>query len=291
MQKTFDTPGIASLYVEIGAGDVDVETQETAETTVEVTGKDADDVHVEQRGDQILVVAPPRRSGFFGRNDDLHVAIVAPMRSRLATKLGSADVVGTGVLGEVRLKSGSGDARLDTVEGDAAHESGSGDLAIDAVTGELSSKSGSGDLHVDDVGGSATVSTGSGDVEIDNIGGDLRIKTGSGDVEVGVAHSDVQLKTGSGDLRIREAQGSVGLSTASGDLVVDLMRAGRLHANNVSGDIRLGIPSGLPVWTDINTVSGSVTSTLQGAGEPDEGQEYLELRARTVSGDIYLEQR
>jgi DUF4097 and DUF4098 domain-containing protein YvlB len=101
----------------------------------------------------------------------------------------------------------------------------------------------------------------------------------------------VQVKSGSGDLRVRQANGDVGLSTASGDLVVDLMRAGRLQASNVSGDIRLGIPAGLPVWTDISAVSGSVSSSLEGAGQPAEGEEFLELRARTVSGDIHLEQR
>lgn len=291
MQKVFDTPTPTSLFVEIGAGMVDVRAEDTDQTTVEVTGKDADDVQVEQRGDQVVVIAPPRRSGFFGRNDELRVDVVAPMRSRLATRLGSADVVTVGILGEVRLRSGSGDARLETVEGDVGHESGSGDLSIETVTGDLASKSGSGDLEVGELGGSATISTGSGDVEIGNVGGDVLVKTGSGDVELGTTHSSVQIKTGSGDLRIREARGGIGLTTASGDLVVDLMGAGQLQANNVSGDIRLGIPAGLPVWTDINSVSGSVSSTLDGAGQPGEGEDYLELRARTVSGDIHLEQR
>jgi hypothetical protein len=33
-----------------------------------------------------------------------------------------------------------------------------------------------------------------------------------------------------------------------------------------------------------------VRSDLEGAGEPEEGQDYIELRAKTVSGDIQLEQ-
>jgi DUF4097 and DUF4098 domain-containing protein YvlB len=291
MQKVFDTPTPTSLYVEIGGGDVDVRAEVTDRTTVDVTGKHADDVSVEQRGEQILVIAPPRRSGFFGGGDDLYVRIVTPLQSRLATKLGSADVVATGVLGEARLRSGSGDARLETVEGDAGHESGSGDLSIGLVTGDLASKSGSGDVDAEEIGGSATVSTGSGDVEVGNVGGDVLVKTGSGDVELGSSHGAVQVKTGSGSLRIRQAMGNVALSTASGDLLVDLMGAGQLQANNVSGDVRLGIPAGLPVWTDVSTVTGSVSSSLDGAGQPGEGQEYLELRARTVSGDIHLEQR
>jgi DUF4097 and DUF4098 domain-containing protein YvlB len=65
---------------------------------------------------------------------------------------------------------------------------------------------------------------------------------------------------------------------------------GRLTAKNVSGDVRVGIPAGIPVWTDISSVTGSVRSDLDGAGEPSDGQDYIELRARTVSGDVYLRQ-
>ena len=98
------------------------------------------------------------------------------------------------------------------------------------------------------------------------------------------------MKSGSGDLRVREVAGDVTLTTASGDLVVDRMLRGALNAKNASGDIVVGVPAGIPVWTDVSTVSGSVRSSLQGAGEPAEGQEFVELRAKTVSGDISLEQ-
>jgi DUF4097 and DUF4098 domain-containing protein YvlB len=90
---------------------------------------------------------------------------------------------------------------------------------------------------------------------------------------------------------VHNPEGDVSLSTASGDLTVDLMGTGQLAAKNVSGDIRVGVPGGVPVWTDISTLSGSVRSNLAGAGQPEEGQEFLELRAKTVSGDIVLEQR
>ena len=55
--------------------------------------------------------------------------------------------------------------------------------------------------------------------------------------------------------------------------------------------MRVGVPAGLPVWTDVSTVTGSVSSDLEGAGQPADGEPFLALRARTVSGDIYLEQR
>jgi hypothetical protein len=37
-------------------------------------------------------------------------------------------------------------------------------------------------------------------------------------------------------------------------------------------------------------MTGSVRSDLEGAGEPAEGQDFIEVRAKTISGDVFLEQ-
>ena len=273
MEQTFQTSGHTSLYVEIGSGSVDVRTTEEDQVVVRVDGDDAEDVTVEQRGDRVVVIGPQRRTGFFSSGRGLDVQVSLPHDSDLSTKLGSADLVVSGAIGTAALRTGSGSVRIGAANGEVQVESGSGDISIDLVAGDLRAKAGSGDVTVQELGGAASVSTGSGDVEIDHAAG------------------DVQVKTGSGSLRVRRPEADVALSTASGDLTVDLMGAGELAAKNVSGDIRVGVPSGLPVWTDISTLSGSVRSNLEGAGQPGEGQAFLELRAKTVSGDIYLDQR
>ncbi len=270
MHKTFETPGPTSLYVELGSGDLAIRCDEVDLTTVEVTGKLADEVTVEQRGEQIVVLAPRNRGGIFGGGDKLDVHVTMPSGSELATKLGSADVTCTGRLGETRIKTGSGEVTLDLVDGEALVESGSGDVEIGESAQDL------------------RVKTGSGDIEIGRAGAQVSVSTGSGDIEIGNAVHAVAVKSGSGDMLVRQAHDDVALSTASGDLVVETMRRGRLQAKNVSGDIRVGIPAGVPVWTDISTVTGQVTSSLQGAGQPEEGQDHVELRAKTVSGDIAL---
>jgi DUF4097 and DUF4098 domain-containing protein YvlB len=272
MQETFDTPTPTDLYVELGSGDLDVRCEAVTLTTVHIDGKDADDVVVEQRGNQIVVLAKQRKTGFFSSSNELSVHVTMPTSSTLSTKLGSADVNVSGRLGEAMVKTGSGDVALDEVEGNALLETGSGDIEIDTVEGELRIKSGSGDIEVDHVDGAANIST------------------GSGDVQIGTATGAVQVKSGSGDMRVREAKHDVALSTASGDLYVDRVHRGQLSAKNVSGDIKVGVPAGIPVWTDISSVTGSVRSNLQGAGQPEEGQDFLELRAKTVSGDVYLEE-
>lgn len=272
MQQTFDTPEPISLYVELGEGDLTLRTHASAQTVVDVTGEGAEDVSVELRGDQLAVVAPRRRAGFFGRRDELRVDVSLPEASALTTKLGSADVTATGRLGEVAVRTGSGDVTLEQLAGEGLIETGSGDVLVARAGADLRVKSGSGDIRLDLAEGDVTVST------------------GSGDIELGTTHGTVQVKSGSGDLRVREAHDEVALSTASGDLVVDRIHRGALRASNVSGDISIGVPSGIPVWTDISSVTGSVRSNLVGAGQPGEGQDYIELRAKTVSGDVSLEQ-
>ena len=275
MQRTFSTPEPVSMYVELRSGDLAITTAETDETVVEVVRPHGDDgdVTVEQRGDDIVVVSRHGgRGGLFGSSrDGAHVRVTMPHDSRLVTKLGSAEVRVDGRLGESSLKSGSGDVRLDELSAKSFVETGSGDLQIGSAA-ELQVRSGSGQVTVERLGGAAQIST------------------GSGDVLVGTALEALSVKSGSGDLRVREVTGDVTLTTASGDLVVDRLLRGALNAKNASGDVVVGVPAGIPVWTDVSTVSGSVRSSLQGAGEPAEGQEFVELRAKTVSGDISLEQ-
>jgi DUF4097 and DUF4098 domain-containing protein YvlB len=271
MNKTYDTPDPVALYVELGAGRLDVEATDTSETTVEVTGPRADEFTVERHGRHLAVIAPKGR--FFGIGTDDHtVRVVVPTGSDLATKTGSADTGTTGSLGVVKLKTGSGDVELERVEGPVVVDSGSGDVRCHEAAAEVRIKSGSGDVDLGDVRGTTGIST------------------GSGDVVIGVVHERTVIKSGSGDLELKHSQSDVSLTTASGDVVIGHAPRGRISAKNVSGDVRVGIPAGTPVWTDVNTVSGSVASDLQSAGKPADGQDYVELRASTVSGDVRLVQ-
>ena len=78
------------------------------------------------------------------------------------------------------------------------------------------------------------------------------------------------------------------MSTGSGDMKIGSATKGKFSAKGASGDVLIGIPAGIPVWTDLTTVSGTIHSDLRGAGQPEPGQDYVELRAKTVSGDIEL---
>ncbi|WP_372735082.1 DUF4097 domain-containing protein [Nocardioides sp.] len=268
----FDTPTPLDLQVEVAKGTVAITCTETSQTTVSIEGRTADEVRVELNGTNLDVIAPRQRGGFFGPDAELHVRLVVPTSSNVGTKTGSADVDVTGEAGRAAVKSGSGDVTLQTVGGPALIETGSGDVRVDHAEQDLRVRCGSGDVHLGHGGGAVAISTGSGDVEIRTAAAAAVVKTGSGDLRVGQSHADVSMATG------------------SGDFTIDRVHGGKLSARAASGDVRLGIPAGLPVWTDLTTVSGSIRSGLDGAGQPADGEPYVELRATTVTGDIVLTQ-
>lgn len=266
----FETHQPVELHVELGKGSLTITAEDTTETHVEVEGRDPDRVRVEQSGDRIDIVDQSSKSAFNFTSQGYSVTVTLPLHSRLAVKTGSADVQATGPVGSSLVRAGSGGVDLERLTGASSIETGSGDVAVHEADAELRIKSGSGDVSIGTTAGAVMVST------------------GSGDVELGRARGPVSAKTGSGDLRVVDAEDDVSLSTGSGDLEVGRVRRGTVVGKGASGDIRVGIPSGVPVWTDITTVSGQIRSGLRGAGQPQDGQDHVELRARTVSGDITL---
>jgi DUF4097 and DUF4098 domain-containing protein YvlB len=234
-----------------------------------VEGPDADQVRVEYGGRQLSVIGPKRGLGL-GRDSGLAVTITVPASSQLTSRIGSADLDVDGELGAAQLRSGSGTMDVELVTGPAVLETGSGGIRLGEAGADLRIKSGSGDVSVGAAARSVGISTGSGDVELGATRGPVRAKTGSGDVRVNHAGHDVMMTTGSGDLEVRSAG------------------RGRITGKGGSGDIRVAIPAGVPVWTDVSTASGRIQSGLRGAGQPAPGQDHVEVRARTASGDITL---
>jgi DUF4097 and DUF4098 domain-containing protein YvlB len=269
----FETHQPVQLYVELGAGRIQVTAEDSTESHVAVTGRDADRVLVQLDGDRLNVIAPKDRTGFLSGDRKTEITITVPTDSALQAKSGSADLTARGRYAATHVRTGSGDVSVEAVSGTALAETGSGDIRIAAVEGALRIKSGSGDVNVDHAGAQVSIST------------------GSGDVEIGTSNGPAVVKTGSGDLRVAEAQTDVAMTTGSGDLSIGAARRGRFTAKGASGDVHIGVPAGIPVWTDVSTVSGRISSSLNGAGQPEEGADYVELRAKTVSGDIVLTEK
>jgi DUF4097 and DUF4098 domain-containing protein YvlB len=222
--ESFATPGSVALRINVPAGDVDVETMDAAETTVEleVRGHDADqierDVRIEARprGDgHEVVVDADERGGLF-RNVEYRVRVSTPHGADLESNLASADVRGRGRLGAVAVNVASGDVDLERVASARVN-------------------SASGDVRVEEASGSVKVNTASGDVGLRSVTeGEVNVHSASGDIEVGIAKGsrlfvDAQSLSGETSSELELESGSP-LEGDEGPLV-------ELRAQTMSGDI------------------------------------------------------
>jgi Putative adhesin len=266
----FDTPGTVRLHITVPIGTVDIDTVEGTATHVQLDGTpDVEDLIeaavVEARprgGGHEVLVEVRRRSGFFisfGSGPDLRLRVTCPPDPDVVVQSKSADVRGRGRFASAEVKTASGDITLDT------------------VTGDLRVKTAAGDFSVIEAHGPAHVQSTSGDVAVQHAG------------------SDVTVQAVSGDVWIRDAAGSARVTTVSGDQRLDAVVEGTVETHAVSGDIIVGVRRGSSVYVDANTISGSTTSELdlgdapgEGEGDIQEGGPMVELRAKTVSGDIAI---
>jgi DUF4097 and DUF4098 domain-containing protein YvlB len=241
--ETFTTPGAVTLQINIPAGDVDVETHESAETIVEleVRGRDAEELERETRiearprvdGHEVVVDAAQVRRLLRSRDGEYRVRIQAPHGAAVRAELASADIRGRGRYGELELDVASGDVEFDHVEGEAKVNTASGDIELRRV-GSARLNSASGDVRVDESSGSIEVNTASGDVQIRKVAeGDVKVHSASGDVEVGIAKGSrlwVDAQSLSGDTSSELELEAVPASDDEGPLV-------ELRAQTMSGDI------------------------------------------------------
>ena len=266
MQQTFETPGPLALRVEIPSGEVEISAGPGTETILDLEGLDEessrmlDDVRVELReargGGHELIVEAKGRKGWgsilsFGRTG-YRVQISCPEGARTTVRTRSADVRGRGRLGPVDVESASGDVTFAGVDGDAV------------------------------------VKTASGDIELGSVEGRATAHSASGEVEIGTARGPVAVNSVSGDVVVRDAHADVTANSVSGDQRLDAVVEGVVKAQSVSGDVVIGVRRGSRVYLDCNTLSGETSSELELTGDAGDEGPLVELRAKTVSGDISI---
>jgi DUF4097 and DUF4098 domain-containing protein YvlB len=240
-----------ALSVDLGSGDVRVETTAGREASVVVTGTGRDAraeferlrFSAAVRDGRLVVRTDPPRTSRPRRTDAQFVYTVRiPRRFNVTVDTGSGDVAVGPLGGRLSVDTGSGDVVVGDVSGPAVSVStGSGDVRMARVEGPLSVDTGSGDIAVARQNGRASFDTGSGDVSVglDRMAA-LSVDTGSGDVRVSLprgAGADVEIDGGSARIDDalafegrRERRGASGRLGHGGE---------RLHVETGSGEIAL----------------------------------------------------
>ena len=251
MIRTFDTPEPVDLFVEIHNGDITVRASDSQTTTVEVVG-DETDIRVEHDGSAVRVIGPKVSGlGFFRRTVGATIRATVPATSSAVIRTASADCTLAGDLRSIDVRSASGDIVTTGRPGALTLLSGSGDLSIEAYTVSLSAT------------------------------------TGSGDVTIASADQPCQVKAGSGDVLVHGSAADLDVGTGSGDVTLASVAGGRVRVRAGSGDLRVAVQDGIPVWTQVSAL-GDVTNRLTPRGTPQDGQGHVELRAQVGSGDVTL---
>ena len=113
----------------IGAGRVELETADVAETTVEVEAirGNVEDLKVEQHSRDI-VIEGRKRFGFKG--DEYDIRVRTPYGSEVDANIASATFRAAGRLGAVEVNTASGDVQVEDVERNAKVRSASGDVQL-----------------------------------------------------------------------------------------------------------------------------------------------------------------
>ncbi|MFW2333054.1 DUF4097 family beta strand repeat-containing protein [Ilumatobacter sp.] len=238
-----------SIAIKNLSGLVEVRSGEHDRVVVTIEADDADEWVVTQLHDSISVHPDDRRRRRVRR---ARVVVELPSGSDVEIRSASADVVLIGAFGSTKIRTMSGDVRAGAVTR----------LDVDTASGAA---------RADAVASTAACNTASGDVEMGEVGGPLTIGTASGNVRVALAADDVEIGTASGDVRIGRFDGS------------------SLTVKCISGDVSVGLPSGIRVEPDISTLAGRTSlptpSITRIAGE----RRVVRVGLRTVSGDITLE--
>jgi DUF4097 and DUF4098 domain-containing protein YvlB len=163
---------------------------------------------------------------------------------------------------------------------------GSADISISADIARSRVISGSGDISLSTATDLAAT-TGSGDIAIrDVLGEAARVKTGSGNIVLSQAHCPVSAKSASGDVMIKSLHyAELRASSGSGDISVP-STTGSVDLRSASGSLTIGIADDLPAWLDLDSVSGGIRIALESSNQPEPGEPYVTVRARTASGEI-----
>lgn len=268
----FDTPGAVRLDLELPSGGIEIDAIGGEATHVELEALNAEGeelianarIEANERGESHevrVLVGPALRSGWFisiGRGPQIRLHVTCPRNASVTARTKSADIVAHGELRKLDVKTASGD------------------------------------VHGDEIAEDVSIKTASGDVALDTVGGRTRIQTASGDVAMQHAAGDVTVQLVSGDLWLRDAGSSVHANTVSGDQRIEAVMEGVVEAHSVSGDVLIGVRRGSRVYVDANTISGSTSSELELGDAPAEAEEsdeegpLVEVRAKTVSGDVSI---
>ncbi|OXS33340.1 DUF4097 family beta strand repeat-containing protein [Streptomyces sp. XY006] len=271
---SFDTPEPISVTAHVYSGSIRFTAGDRTDTVVSVEPRDPkrdqDTRVVEQTeisfANGTLTIRTPK-ANLVGRSGTVDVTVELPTGSHIDVSGASAELLGEGRLGEVRLKTSAGDVRLDTT-GPLHLSASHGSITVDRVEGMAEITTNSGNLRVGVVNGPAVLKNSHGSTTVDAVTGELRVNGVNGGVDIARVESSVTGTTTNGHLRV-------------GDVA-----RGTVHLETSNGPIEVGVREGTAAWLDVSSKRGQVRNTLAASEAPEETEETVRVHARSNWGNI-----
>ncbi|MFC4565689.1 DUF4097 domain-containing protein [Nocardiopsis mangrovi] len=258
----FETPEPITADIKLLAGTLQVIAGDRTATTVEVRPRDAakesdvraaEQVEVAYAGGR-LEVKEPHTSGLgrLLRKGMVDVTVELPAGSRLHAEVDYSGVRCEGPLGASVITSTNGN------------------IAVDRITGNAELTTAHGWVRAGEIDGAAAVKSTTGTITLGAVTGELRANSAHGDITADRTLSSVTARTTHGSIRLGEvARGSVDLE-------------------NSYGELEIGVREGTAAWLDAVSKNGVVRSSLEAADDPAPTEETVEVRARSVHGDVIV---
>jgi DUF4097 and DUF4098 domain-containing protein YvlB len=276
--RTFTTPSPISATIDVVAGDIRVIAGDRADTTVDVRPRDesndldvrtAAQTRVDYADGKLTVKSPKPFQVYFGsKSATVDVTVSLPAGS---------DVRGTTMQGDLWCEGRAGNCQLRTFDGDIRVDEAES-LRLRTMNGRIAADRVTGDAHV----------TGSGEVQLTEVDGAAYVKNLNGPSWIGQAGGQVHVNSAHGDIAIDRAGPEVVARTAYGSVRLAEVVRGSAVLQTASGEVEVGIRQGTAAWLDVKSSFGAVRNELQTSGAPDGPEETVQIRARTLDGDIVI---
>jgi hypothetical protein len=197
---------------------------------------------------------------------------------------------GESIIGTFHIENLKGDIKADTIN-TKIEIIGGNKIAAGSVNGDIEISNANGPVSLENKNGNLVLHQVTGAIEASNIGGGISAYDVSGAIDFSTISGQIYLERLGGK--------TASLGTTSGEIAAGVAGhyAGRLKAENVSGPIRLILPTDISCKIKADTVSGAINNPfaladstvkrglLKGTFGGGEG----EISASTVSGYISLE--
>jgi hypothetical protein len=280
MEQTFETPQPIRLHVENEVGPVNVIARPDVSTTVvslialspeaeEVITRATIECRATGSTHAVVVKIPRRPARRASRCGAVAVHVELPEGSDVALSTAAGEIEVTGTVGSADLKTASGRVATDDISGGLRVATASGHVSVASVRGWLRMRTASGDLRCARAGGAVDCASTTGDVEIGAADDTVKVDATSGEVRLGELHQGARVANVSGNVRVRSLEG------------------GRLDVRSVSGDVAVGVATGVDLYVDVSTM-GAFSSDIPINDHPGAGGSGIkvEVAVSSVTGNV-----